>query len=117
MSKFGDMAAGARGAHAHYFADAVLLNEPGSAAVTVDAVVGKVRTETQTDEHGRQQRVSFRDLRFVTLTSVRHDATVTIEGVQWSIDEFLSRTASGLRVRLQRTVTHEVSRTNYRGKP
>lgn len=117
MSKFGDMASGARGAHAHYFADSVTLNEPGVASRAVDAVVGKVRTETRTDEHGRQQRVSFRELRFVMLDDVRHDATVTVEGVQWTIDEFLKRTASGLQVRLQRTQTHEVSRTNYRGKP
>jgi hypothetical protein len=117
MSKFSDMAAGARGAHAHYFADDVVLNEAGLAPQTVPAVVGKIRTETRTDEHGRQQRVSFRDVRFVTRLDVRHDATVTIDGVTWSIEEFTKRTASGLQVRLHRTQTHEISRTNYRGKP
>lgn len=117
MSKFGDLAGAARAAHEHYFADSVTLKEPGSASQTVPAVIGKVETETRTDEQGHQQRVSVRQIRFTTITTVRHDARVTVVGDDWSIDQVLTRTASGLTVRLQRIETHSVSRVNYRGKP
>ena len=115
MSIFSQMAAGARANHGHYFGDSVTLAEPGSAARTVDAVLGAVQIETRPAD-GRELRIACRSCRFLGATSVRHDATVTIDGVIWSIDEFIDKQASRLTVKLKRTAAHEVARTGYRGK-
>lgn len=118
MSVFGNMAGEARAAHAHYFGDYVQLTEPpATVPETVAAVVGKSSVETRTDEHGRQIRVSVRNIRFTTLATVRHDATVRIDDVDWTIDRIIKRDASGLYAMLERRDTYQVARPNYRGKP
>lgn len=116
MSLFKDMAESARDAHEHYFARQILLTEPGSEQITVTAVLYKSRTETRTDEHGRQNRVTVRDCRFTSLESVRHDATIVADDATWTIDEVISREASGLYVRLQKITQHQTGRVAYRGK-
>lgn len=117
MSKFSDLAAGARAAHASFFAGSVVLYEPTKAAQTVPAVVYRAQTESRTDAQGREHRVSVRRLRFTSLDEVRHDATVQVDGELWSIAAVVERSASGLSVSLERATTHEVARPNYRGKP
>lgn len=116
MSVFRNLASSARAAHAQFFGETVTLTESGSAARSVDAVPGKVRIESRTDDSGRQQRVALRMLRFTSITDVRHDATVTIDGETWSIDQTIERTASGLQVQLMRVQTHNIARPNYRGR-
>jgi uncharacterized protein YraI len=116
VSIFKDMAATARAAHAYFFSSSVTLAETGSAARSVPVVLYSARTETRVDEHGNQNRVTVRDCRFTSLTAVRHDATVTIGTEIWTIDEVITREASGLYVRLKKIVQHQTSRTSYRGR-
>lgn len=115
MSVFSDMAGSARDAHQHYFAESVTLAEPGIAARNVSAVLGKVRTETR-DAGGRKLRVTVRNCRFPELSAVNHEAVVTAEGADWTIDEVLRLAASGLHVRLYRQQMNDVTRDSYRGK-
>lgn len=117
MGLFSDLAASAKDAHAEYFAVDVSVTDPGGSPATVSAVIGKARTETRIGDSGRRNRVTVRNCRFVTLTTIRHDAIVTAEGYSWSIDDILKRDASGLHVRLQRMAVNESSRPNYRGRP
>jgi hypothetical protein len=117
MSLFRDMAASASSAHTHYFAQSVLLTEPTVAPRSVDAVLYKSRTETRTDEHGRQNRVTLRDCRFPSLETVRHDATLTADGITYVIDQVRGMEASGLYVTLMQIEQYSTGRTNYRGKP
>ena len=112
---FSDLAAGARADHAAYFGGTVTLAEPGSAARSVPAVLGKIQVETR-HEDSREVRVSVRLCRFTSLTTVNHEAIVTINGANWSIDQLGERQGSGLTVTLRRTLAHEVNRTGYRGK-
>jgi hypothetical protein len=117
MSIFSDMAAGARENHAHYFGDDnIILLEPGQQPRTISAVLKKSRTETRTNEHGRENRVTVREARLIDMTEVRHDATLTINSEVWSIDQVLGRQASGLSVMLQRVTQHATNRQGYRGK-
>jgi hypothetical protein len=115
-SQFEAMAAASRSAHEVYFARDVKLDEPGQAQVITKAVVGKSRAITRVDDDGRRRREIVRMCRFTQRTSVRHDAFVTIDGEQWSINEVFDRVGSGLQVELQRIRAHQVSRTGYRGK-
>lgn len=115
-SMFQSMAGTAKSAHTHFFATSVTLAESGTAARSVTAVLYHARTETRVDEHGNQNRVTVRDCRFTDLTTVRHDATVTIGTEIWTIDEVITREASGLYVRLKKITQHQTSRSNYRGR-
>jgi hypothetical protein len=116
MTIFSDMAASARAAHAHFFSGSVTLAEPGSAPRAVKAVLYKAKTETVVDQSGNQNRVTVRECRFTELTTVRHDATVTIGTETWIIDEVMTHEASGLYVRLKKMAQHQTTRTNYRGR-
>ncbi|QDV22923.1 hypothetical protein [Aureliella helgolandensis] len=115
-SRFRGMASSVRASHAHYFAAQVTYHEPGDVSRTADAVLKKSKTESRTDDQGRINRVTLRECRFVTLTDIRHDAVITADGMQWSIDRVLEREASGLHVMLQRIQTNEINRPSYRGK-
>ena len=117
MSLFQQLAASVYDAHAEYFAVDVSVLQPGSTAQTVKAVLGKARTETRVGENGRRTRVTVRNCRFVTLSDVRHDSLVTIDGYSWVIEDVLRRDASGLHVRLERVAVNEAARPNYRGRP
>lgn len=117
MSKFSDLAGTANAQHFAFFGDRVTLVQTGSPSQTIDAVIGKVRTESRTDESGRHQRVSLRDVRLLGLTSVRHDARITIDSLEWSINQVRQRNAAGINLTLMRVETHDVTRANYRGKP
>lgn len=116
MSLFRDLAAGARSAHSHFFATSVTLAEPGSSPRTVKAALYKSRTETSIDQHGNQNRVTVRNCRFIDLTTVRHDATVTIGSDTWIIDEVMTHEASGLYVKLKQITQRQTTRTGYRGR-
>ncbi len=115
MTIFSNLAASARAAHRAMFGGRVLLSEPGQPDRKVTVVLGNVTTEDRRED-GRDLRVSVRECRFVTLAFVRHDAIVTIDNVQWSIDAELSRQASGLTVKLRRRSVSDVNRNGYRGK-
>ncbi len=110
---FAGLATAAKSAHDYYFAESVSVNEPGTAVRNERAVAGKARTETRQNEYG-EQRVTVRDCRFVALTTLRHDAVVTIAGEQWAIEEVTNRSASGLEVVLRRVEASELMRPNYR---
>lgn len=116
MSLFRDMAAGARSAHAHFFATSITLAEPGSSPRNVKASLYKSKTETVIDQSGNQNRVTVRMCRFIDLTTVRHDATVTIGADTWIIDEVMTYEASGLYVKLKQIAQRQTTRTGYRGR-
>ncbi len=115
MTFFSQLAASARAAHSSFFGTKVLLTEPGTTERSVPVVLGDEKIETRREDN-RELRVSVRECRFTTLTSVRHDATVKIAGVLWSIDHFMDRQASGLTVQLRRSTVHTENRPSYRGK-
>ena len=119
-SIFSELAAGAREAHEAYFADAanVSIAIPGVAQpITTTAVLHKVRTVSRRDDSNRTNRVTVRHARFPKLTSIRHDARVTIGTEVWAIDEVADLQASGLLVQLIRTESHKIGRSGYRGSP
>lgn len=116
MSLFNKLAAGARAAHNHFFgSDVYLTSQPGATPTLVDAVLGRETVETRREDN-RDVRYLVRECRFLSITSVRHDAVVTIDGLLYSIDHIEGRQASGLTVKLQRTTVTESNRPQYRGK-
>lgn len=117
MTVFSKLASGARAAHAHFFGTktGVTLTEAGSAARTVEVVLGTESIETRREDN-RDVRYTVRECRFVTLSTVRHDAIVVIGTERWAIDQFKERQASGLTVILRRTQVTDANRPSYRGK-
>lgn len=114
-SIFAGLAESARAAHDHYFGEQVSLAEPGTATRNERAVLGRTRAVTRETDQG-QRRVTVRDCRFIGLSTLRHDAVVTIDGAEWSIEEITNRSASGIECVLSRFEAYEVARQGYRGK-
>ncbi len=115
MSIFSGAASIARTAHGYYFGRSVTVTEPGKSPYDTKAVVGKETTETRVDGT-KNERVSVRNCRFVSVETLRHDSIVTVDGNRYAIDTEIGRQAGGLTVQLRRIVAHEVARPNYRGK-
>jgi hypothetical protein len=118
-SIFSGLAAGARDAHESYFADAanVSIAIPGVAQpVLTPAILHKVRTVTRRDDSNRTNRVTVRFIRLPKLSTIQHNARVTIGTEVWSVDEVGDLQASGLLVQLIRTETHLAGRPGYRGQ-
>lgn len=115
MSIFKSLAAGARAAHGHYFGTStgVTIQDPGGAVKTVQVVLGEEMVETRR-EGSSDVRYYIRECRFVTLTSVRHDAVITVGTNRYSIDQFLDRQASGLTVKIKRQAVIDTNRDRYR---
>lgn len=118
MTLFRQLAAAARSAHAHYFGTTGTVTftaYPGAVAKKVTAILGRETVETRREDN-RDVRYLVRECRFTTLDAVRHDAIVTVDGINYSIDHTADRQASGITVKLQRTTLTEANRPNYRGK-
>lgn len=117
-SVFADLAASAREAHADLFGNSeevvVTLTVGSDAPVPVQAVLHKQRTVTR-EVDGDKRRVTVRQCRFPTLTTIHHTAIVTIGDQRWAIDEVGDCQASGLNVQLKQEVFHQRSRSGYRG--
>lgn len=112
MSLFKNLASSARAAHDVYFGDTVELLESGVTS-SPRVVLGPEQVQTR-EIDGDEHRVRTRACRFVSLTSVRHDALVTIDGVTWQIESVGNRTASGLNCTLVHSQAHAVQRPGYR---
>lgn len=95
-------------AHETYFARLVLVSEAGTTTST-PAVLHRVLTDTRGDN-----RASTRRCRFTQLTAIRHDAIVTVDGLDWQIDAVHSEGPSGVDLTLVRTDVHEAARGGYR---
>ena len=116
MTIFSQLAATARAAHAHFFGGSVsLIAYPGAVATNVDAVLGTERIETRREDN-RDVRYFVRECRFRDLTTIRHDAIITVGTLNYSIDHELARQGSGITVQLRRTTLVDANRPNYRGK-
>ena len=120
VSIFRNLAASARAAHAHYFSagsNATIVRSPGSAAQPVNVILGEETVDTRR-EGNSDVRYYVRECRFVALTSVRHDAVITITtpggDLRYSIDQFIDRQASGLTVKLKRCDVIDTNRSSYR---
>lgn len=114
-SLFSTLARTARAAHAHFFGQTdVTLKTPGTSDATVTCILGNPRTETRREDN-KTVRVTIRDCRFLTVTTVRHDALIVVDGFTWTIDEVVDRQASHLAVTLRRVTAYQVNRTQYRG--
>lgn len=119
-SNFADMAASARDAHADIFGQtseaAVVTIAVGSAEPeSISAVIHRQRTVTR-KVSGDTIRVTVRDVRFPSLTSIDHTAIIMIGDVKWTVDEVRELQASGLIVQLLKQELHRRSRNGYRGE-
>lgn len=115
MSLYKDIANAVRGVHSFVFAEDVIITEPGKAAYTTKATLGKTKIEERVSGN-EKQRVAVRSCRFVSVETLRDDAIVDADGDRWVIDDTLDRSASGLTVTLKRITVREVARPNYRGR-
>lgn len=114
MSRFANLFRGHLAAvHEHEFAQSVTVTTPDGTATPTPAVLSNPSVQTRRTAHGTT-RVMHRRCRFTRLTTVRHDATVTIDGTDWQIEDTLAVVANGCGVNLIRTLATEPSRNGYR---
>lgn len=113
MSRFASALAGSvHAAHCHYFATSVVVTEAGT-PTTTPAVLHNAKAETRVVD-GTTQSVTTRRCRFTALAELRDDATVTIDGVDWSIDNIAPLTGGSITATLIRYVATEPARSGYR---
>ncbi len=113
MSRFASALAGSvHAAHSHYFATSVVVTQAGK-PVTTPAVLHNAKAETRVVD-GTTQSVTIRRCRFTELTELRDDATVTADGVDWSIDSIATFTGGSVVASLIRYAAQEPARSGYR---
>lgn len=117
MGLFDDAFAVGQSTLRHYFSQDVTVNEPGQSASTEKAAVYAATAEDADGEMGRRSRVVTRDIYLYDRSSLRHDATITIDGTTWAVDRILDTTAQGVRARLRRTSVTEGGHQQWRGRP
>jgi hypothetical protein len=110
-SRFASLLGGVAGIHRDFFAASVSLTQAGQTAST-PAVLHKARAETRVID-GTTVIVTTRQVRFTELESLRDDATVTIDGLLWTVQSTLDNT-TGVTAILTRTEATEPARTGYR---
>lgn len=114
MSRFASLLQSIAATHRGHFGSAVTYRLPGSTTPTpATAVVHPSRTE-QRMVGGDTVMVTVRTVRFPDLAALRHDAIITIDGDDYSIDAYAHPTLPGVTVDLVQSRLREAARPGYR---
>lgn len=112
MSLFASQLGSVKAAHSSQFATGVVVTQAGTSSTT-PAVIHNAKAETRTID-GTTQSVITRRCRFTDLATLRDDATVTIDGVDWSVDSVGPIPGGGVMATLIRFQATEPARNGYR---
>lgn len=113
MSRFASALTGSvHAAHRHYFSTSVVVTVAGT-PITTPAVLHNAKAETRVVD-GTTLCVTLRRCRFTELTELREDAIVTVDGVDWSIDNITPLTGGSIVATLIRHAASEPARSGYR---